>query len=218
MDDNEQTYPLTLADAVVTPRGDSFLLSMGLLDRLGWRFTIFEGVMLGYPPDSDTPTLQAVLLEDGLYHVKHTQATETANVAMAKAKAERDYVSKANSEKETPDNVLQIVANFLKHHKRADGKPLVIWDPFVGSGRAAEFWRKLGYVVIHDSYLDFHDPNGPKSPQYDFLITNPPFHKNRDLLHRLRHEPRFVCLFTNDIHGRKMFHEYYYINDRPFAS
>jgi hypothetical protein len=202
----DKSHKVTLKDVVVIPQGTCFLLSMGKLDRLGWSATIWDGKMHFYPPGSEEPHIEALLLDDGLYHIRHRRSGEKILSEMAHKVKERIYPTKEGDEKETPISQLSMIAKFLALKKRDDGKPLTIWEPFVGSGKAGDYWRSLGYNVIHDSFLDSHDPSGPKSfyksgrpPDYDFIITNPPFSLNRSLLLRIKHEPRFICLFTNDI-------------------
>jgi hypothetical protein len=85
-----------------------------------------------------------------------------------------------------------------------------IWDPFVGSGRSARLWKKLGFNVLkHASIDDFFDPKGPVAGRdYDFMITNPPFNLTRDLFRRLSHEPRFITFMMNDTLGRRYYDRY----------
>ena len=113
-----------------------------------------------------------------MYHVQHELCgpaiTNEIDELFLKLR-ERPYPSQEKEEKELPEDQLELIHSFLKHQKRSDGKPLRIYDPFVGSGLIARYLHKLGYIVLHDSNRNFLDPTGPQAysqngrpPDYDF--------------------------------------------------
>ena len=54
---NGKTFDTVLKDVIAIPGGVSFLLSVGKLDRLGWKITTKRGLMRFYPPKSRFHTM-----------------------------------------------------------------------------------------------------------------------------------------------------------------
>ena len=48
----------------------------------------------------------------------------------------------------------------------------IIWSPFYCDGKQKEYFKELGYDIIHED-KDFFS----YTPEYDLLIDNPPFSK-----------------------------------------
>ena len=87
---------------MVVPGGDTALLSISRLDKLGWRIVTFKSVMSFYPPGATKPTMEAVLLDDGLYHVRHMASAASIHSMVESM----PYPSQASQEKEIPEGNL----------------------------------------------------------------------------------------------------------------
>lgn len=59
----------------------------------------------------------------------------------------------------------------------------VLWEAFYGDGKSGEYLRELGFDVIHEE-IDFFDDE--TLPQYDILVSNPPFSKCKEVVGRLK--------------------------------
>tara|TARA_R100001244_G_scaffold92713_2_gene69943 strand:- start:826 stop:1347 length:522 start_codon:yes stop_codon:yes gene_type:complete len=57
----------------------------------------------------------------------------------------------------------------------------VIWEPFYGNGQSGQDLRDLGFDVIHEP-KDFFS----YTPEYDIVVSNPPFSKSKDVMNRLK--------------------------------
>ena len=62
-------------------------------------------------------------------------------------------------------------------------KDKVIWEAFMGDGKSGKYLEELGFNVIHNDN-DFFDDD--TLPEYDILVSNPPFSKSKDILNRLK--------------------------------
>jgi len=56
----------------------------------------------------------------------------------------------------------------------------IIWSPFYCDGKQKEYFKELGYDIIHED-KDFFS----YTPEYDLLIDNPPFSKKNEILNKL---------------------------------
>lgn len=56
----------------------------------------------------------------------------------------------------------------------------IIWSPFYCDGKQKEYFKELGYDIIHED-KDFFS----YTPEYDILIDNPPFSKKNEILNKL---------------------------------
>ena len=56
----------------------------------------------------------------------------------------------------------------------------IIWSPFYCDGKQKEYFKELGYDIIHED-KDFFS----YTPEYDLLIDNPPFSKKNEILIKL---------------------------------
>ena len=61
-------------------------------------------------------------------------------------------------------------------------KDKVIWEAFYGDGKSGTHLTELGLNVIHKP-IDFF--NDETLPEYDILISNPPFSQSKNILDRL---------------------------------
>jgi hypothetical protein len=59
-------------------------------------------------------------------------------------------------------------------------KEKVIWEAFYGDGKSGDYLRELGFNVIHEQ-IDFF-----KNDKGDIIVSNPPFSKSKEILHRLK--------------------------------
>jgi hypothetical protein len=58
-------------------------------------------------------------------------------------------------------------------------KNKTIWEAFYGDGTSGQYLRELGFNVIHESVDFFENDLG------EIIVTNPPFSKTREVMHRL---------------------------------
>jgi len=56
----------------------------------------------------------------------------------------------------------------------------IIWSPFYCDGKQKEYFKELGYDIIHED-KDFFS----YTPEYDIIIDNPPFSKKNEILIKL---------------------------------
>ena len=75
----------------------------------------------------------------------------------------------------TPKYAWQNIAQYIPKNK-------VIWECFYGDGTSGEYFRSLGFTVIHEP-IDFF-----KNNKGDIIVSNPPFSKVPQIIHRLVHE------------------------------
>jgi hypothetical protein len=59
-------------------------------------------------------------------------------------------------------------------------KDKVIWSPFWCDGKQKEYFKEIGFDIIHED-KDFFS----YTPEYDLVIDNPPFSKKREILQKL---------------------------------
>ncbi len=57
-----------------------------------------------------------------------------------------------------------------------------IWEAFYGDGKSGTYLTELGLNVIHEP-IDFF--NDETLPEYDILISNPPFSQSKNIMNRL---------------------------------
>lgn len=56
----------------------------------------------------------------------------------------------------------------------------VIWEAFYGDGKSGDYLTELGFNVIHEEIDFFENDKG------DIIVSNPPFSKSEEILHRLK--------------------------------
>ena len=86
---------------------------------------------------------------------------------------------------ETPKSVLELVLS------RLDPNKVVLWEPFVGTGRSTRFMRELGFDIIENEFDNFFETvRIPVLPDNDartvVLVTNPPFSIKDKILQKLQ--------------------------------
>ncbi len=59
-------------------------------------------------------------------------------------------------------------------------KDKVIWSPFYCDGKQKEYFKEMGFDIIHED-KDFFS----YTPNYDLVIDNPPFSKKQEILQKL---------------------------------
>ncbi len=83
-----------------------------------------------------------------------------------------------------------------------------IWAPFYCDGKQKEYFKDMGYDIIHED-RDFFSYN----PEYDIIIDNPPFSKLRPILERLKEldQPFILIMPSSKINAvwfQNLFKEY----------
>ena len=61
-------------------------------------------------------------------------------------------------------------------------KDKIMWEAFYGDGSSGTHLRDLGFNTIHEP-IDFFDDD--TVPEYDILISNPPFSQSKNIMNRL---------------------------------
>lgn len=85
-------------------------------------------------------------------------------------------VSSVNDNYMTPKYAWENIKHYIPQKK-------LIWEPFYGNGESGNFLEELGFRVIHKP-IDFF--NDLTLPQFDIIVTNPPFSKCRTIVPRLK--------------------------------
>ena len=75
----------------------------------------------------------------------------------------------------TPKYVWENIKHIIPKNK-------VIWESFFGDGKSGNDLKELGFNVIHEE-IDFFD--NKTLPDYDLIVSNPPFSKVKDIMKRL---------------------------------
>ena len=73
----------------------------------------------------------------------------------------------------TPKSAWEAIAHLLPRER-------TIWEPFYGDGSSGRYLTELGFKVIHDRDDFFTSDKG------DYIVSNPPFSKTREVLERLK--------------------------------
>ena len=71
-----------------------------------------------------------------------------------------------------------------------------IWAPFYCDGKQGEYFKEMGYDIIHED-KDFFS----YTPEYDIIIDNPPFSKMKDICYKLKEldKPFILVAFSKVI-------------------
>tara|TARA_R110000772_G_scaffold9161_4_gene30151 strand:+ start:26 stop:526 length:501 start_codon:yes stop_codon:yes gene_type:complete len=75
----------------------------------------------------------------------------------------------------TPKDAWLAIEDFLPKDK-------VIWEAFYGDGKSGEYLRELGCENVIHTNIDFYNV----TPEYDVLISNPPFSDCKKIMYRLK--------------------------------
>lgn len=80
-----------------------------------------------------------------------------------------------------------------------------IWAPFYCDGMQKEYFKDMGFDIIHDD-KDFFD----YTPDYDIIIDNPPFSKKKDILTRIKQlDKPFILIIPSVMLCYKYFQQYF---------
>lgn len=75
----------------------------------------------------------------------------------------------------TPKHAWENIAHLIPKDK-------IMWEAFYGDGTSGTHLRELGFNTIHEP-IDFFDDD--TVPEYDILISNPPFSQSKNIMNRL---------------------------------
>ncbi len=87
----------------------------------------------------------------------------------------------------TDKDVWEKIKEFIPTDKK-------IWSPFYCDGKQKEYFKEMGYDIIHED-KDFFS----YVPDYDIIVDNPPFSKMRDVGQRLKELDKPFILITPSI-------------------
>jgi hypothetical protein len=77
-----------------------------------------------------------------------------------------------------------------------------IWSPFYGDGKQKEYFKEMGYDIIHEDEDFFENNKG------DIIIDNPPFSKKKEIFTRLKElEKPFILICPSMLLSYKYFQE-----------
>ena len=84
-------------------------------------------------------------------------------------------------------------------------KDKVIWSPFYCDGKQKEYFKDIGFDIIHQD-KDFFS----FTPEYDLVIDNPPFSKKREVLQKLHElDKPFILICPSMMLSYKYFQDYF---------
>jgi len=79
-----------------------------------------------------------------------------------------------------------------------------IWSPFYGDGKQKEYFKKMGFDIIHENEDFFKNKKG------DIIIDNPPFSKKKQIFKRLKEiDKPFILIIPSVMLCYKYFQEYF---------
>ncbi len=82
-------------------------------------------------------------------------------------------------------------------------KDKIIWSPFYCDGKQKEYFKDMGFDIIHED-KDFF----AYEPEFDLIIDNPPFSKKREVLVRLKQlDKPFILIAPSMMLSYKYFQE-----------
>ena len=79
-----------------------------------------------------------------------------------------------------------------------------IWSPFYGDGKQKEYFKEIGFDIIHEDKDFFnYEPS-----DYECIIDNPPYSKRKAIFNRLKELNKpFMLLLQPHILGCKYFYD-----------
>ena len=84
-------------------------------------------------------------------------------------------------------------------------KDKVIWSPFYCDGKQKEYFKDMGFDIIHQD-KDFFS----YIPEYDIMIDNPPFSKKKEILTRIKEiDKPFILIIPSVMLCYKYFQNYF---------
>ena len=82
----------------------------------------------------------------------------------------------------------------------------VIWEAFYGNGNSGCHLTDMGFNVIHEE-IDFF--NKDTMPEYDIIVSNPPFSKSKEIMKRLKEINKpFILILPSSKINTSYFREY----------
>lgn len=88
----------------------------------------------------------------------------------------------------TPKYAWENIKDYIPQNK-------VIWESFYGDGKSGDYLKEMGFNVIHEE-IDFFDDN--ERPEYDILVSNPPFSKSKEIMDKLYEINKpFILIFPS---------------------
>ncbi len=79
-----------------------------------------------------------------------------------------------------------------------------IWSPFYCDGKQKEYFKDMGFDIIHEDEDFFQNNKG------DIIIDNPPFSKKKEILKRLKDlDKPFILIAPSVLLGYKYFQDYF---------
>ena len=75
----------------------------------------------------------------------------------------------------TPKYAWENIIEYIPNNK-------IIWEAFFGDGESGTYLKELGFNTIHEP-IDFF--NDDTLPEYDLIISNPPFSEAKKVMDRL---------------------------------
>jgi len=79
-----------------------------------------------------------------------------------------------------------------------------IWSPFYCDGKQKEYFKEMGYDIIHENEDFFENNKG------DIIIDNPPFSKKKEIFLRLKElDKPFILIVPSVMLCYKYFQEYF---------
>tara|TARA_R100000995_G_C3433136_1_gene99505 strand:+ start:156 stop:635 length:480 start_codon:yes stop_codon:yes gene_type:complete len=80
-----------------------------------------------------------------------------------------------------------------------------IWAPFYCDGKQKEYFKEMGYDIIHED-KDFFS----YTPDYDIIVDNPPFSKKKEILTRIKElDKPFILIIPSVMLCYKYFQKYF---------
>ena len=79
-----------------------------------------------------------------------------------------------------------------------------IWSPFFGDGKQKEYFKEMGFDIIHEDEDFFNNNKG------EIIIDNPPFSKKKEIFKRLKEiDKPFILIVPSVMLCYKYFQEYF---------
>ena len=79
-----------------------------------------------------------------------------------------------------------------------------IWSPFYCDGKQKEYFKEMGFDIIHEDEDFFENNKG------DIIIDNPPFSKKKEIFKRLKEiDKPFILIIPSVMLCYKYFQEYF---------
>jgi len=80
-----------------------------------------------------------------------------------------------------------------------------IWSPFFCDGKQKEYFKEMGFDIIHED-KDFFS----YTPEHDIVIDNPPFSKKKEILKKLKELNKpFILIAPSVLLCYKYFQDYF---------